>query len=217
MSEFLHHATKDEKRYFKFATIRNPLDYMVTHYLKLKNNHKGQYTNPEQLLVNGGHVTDLHIKQFEFTQQDGVTFPDYMSKFFDQPYNNWFLIGANKLDFVIRFENLQEDYTRVLQLIGLEQHNPVPHVNPTKNKKKRNYAEYYTEELVAKVAQNYGPFMQHWGYEFPAKWNAPKVPQVEIMKFNVKNNIGNTLAPHMLMNPDAPTIKRLKKLADRVL
>ena len=55
--EFLSNATIKEKDYFVFASIRNPLDDIVSIYMKLKSNHGGYYSNSEYFSENGGFVT----------------------------------------------------------------------------------------------------------------------------------------------------------------
>jgi len=47
--EFLRVATDDEKTYFAFSTIRNPLDQAVSRFFKLKTDHKGQFSDPQRI------------------------------------------------------------------------------------------------------------------------------------------------------------------------
>ena len=44
--DFLRIATDDEKRYFVFSGVRNPLDDAVSHYFKLKTDHHSRFSDP---------------------------------------------------------------------------------------------------------------------------------------------------------------------------
>ena len=50
-------------------------------------------------------------------------------------YNNWFLVGYRRFDYVLRYERLAEEYESVISQLGLELVRPLPRVNPTKEKK----------------------------------------------------------------------------------
>src|SRR5690606_30771815 len=77
---FLSRASREEKSYFKFATVRNPLDTAVTDYTKMLGNHKGQFTNPEMLLENGGFITKQHLEEFHFIHANNADFPTFFKK-----------------------------------------------------------------------------------------------------------------------------------------
>ena len=135
MTQFLSSATAEERKYFIFATVRNPLDTAVTDYLKLRHNHKGQYTNPAQRIENGGQVTKRHREEFDFIQNSGADLATFISKYRSGLYNNWFLVGYRRFDYVLRYERLAEEYESVISQLGLELVRPLPRVNPTKEKK----------------------------------------------------------------------------------
>ena len=44
--EFLKIATEEQKKYFVFSGIRNPMDSIISVYSKFVSNHKGKFTNP---------------------------------------------------------------------------------------------------------------------------------------------------------------------------
>lgn len=52
--EFKRIATKQEKSYFVFSTIRNPMDEIVSLYFKLKTDHRGAYSGSKHSLRRGG-------------------------------------------------------------------------------------------------------------------------------------------------------------------
>jgi hypothetical protein len=132
-SEFLKIASAEEKTYCVFSCIRNPLDVAVTVYVKYKTNHKGVYTDPEKTRM---HVLlpRAALRRFNFIRSTGADFPTFLKRFYRFPYNDWSSLSHDKFDFVIRFENLQDDFAKVLELIGVEQKRSLPLVNPTQGK-----------------------------------------------------------------------------------
>ena len=48
--DFEEIATREEKKYFTFTTVRNPLDKMTTIYMRFLTDHDSWYTKKENLL-----------------------------------------------------------------------------------------------------------------------------------------------------------------------
>ncbi len=215
VTQFLGQATPAERRYFKFATVRNPLDATATDYAKLRNNHKGQFTDPAKRIENGGHVTEDHRREFRFIQDNEVDFATFFRKFRARLYNNWFLIGDRHFDFVIRFEDLQKDFSRVLLRLGVEQVAAIPHVNRTQGKEKP-FAEFYTPDIYGLAAACYGPFMRKWNYRLPPSWGEVSIPQTSRLQFALLDGAANSFARFMTLDPDNPIMHRAKKTLDFV-
>jgi predicted acetyltransferase len=55
--DFKKVAKAEERKFFVFAVLRNPMQIAVTVYEKMKANTKGNFTNPELFLEKGGHIT----------------------------------------------------------------------------------------------------------------------------------------------------------------
>lgn len=182
--EFLKVANDKEKEYFVFSCLRNPLDVAVTIYFKFKTNHKGVFTDPKNWKKNGGHLGSLALKRFNFVRNSNVDFPTFFRKFYRLPYDNWSSLAHHRFDFIIRFENLQTDFAKALELIGIEPKGPLPAVNPT-GEKRSDFLSYYTPEIHSQARWVFGPFMQKWGYDFPAEWGDPSVPRSSQMLFDV--------------------------------
>ena len=213
VTQFLGQANEDEKSYFKFATVRNPLDTATTDYAKLKNNHKGQFTNPAMLLENGGHVTSDHLREFDFIQEDGSDFSAFFRKFRSKLYNNWFLVGDQHFEYVIRFERLQEGFSEVLNRLNVEQLEPIPHVNRTKGKEK-SYQEFYAPDIYELAAACYGPFMSKWGYTLPESWGNVSAPLTSRLQFAVIDRSARLISQFTALDPDHPALHRAKKILD---
>lgn len=181
--EFLKIAKPDEKNYFVFSCIRNPLDTIASQYFKRKTNHKGNYTKMERWLGRGRHVRRHALEEFDFVKNTGADFPAFFKKFYKLPYDNWSSLAHKEFDFVIRFENLQDDFAEVLELLGIEQKRPLPLVNKTSEK--QDFLAYYTPEIYEQARRVCGPFMKKWGYDFPPEWGDNSVPWSSQIQFYV--------------------------------
>jgi hypothetical protein len=71
------------------------------------------------------------------------------------------------VDFLGRYENLEDDLNKALAMAGAGRHIEVPRTNVTPNKDNdRNYRSYYTPKTKAQVAEWYQPEIALLGYEF---------------------------------------------------
>ncbi|MEZ5774664.1 MAG: sulfotransferase family 2 domain-containing protein [Hyphomicrobiaceae bacterium] len=81
---------------------------------------------------------------------------------------NWDLYtmkGEICLDFVGRYESLQEDFAHVLERIGLVGRVELPRTNVSKGKTE-DYRSYYDAESREMIARWYAPEIAHFGYAF---------------------------------------------------
>jgi Sulfotransferase family len=179
--EFLATASEEERKYFVFSGIRNPMDMVVSGYLKMKNDHKGRYTNPKEWRRNGGTISDRNLKLYQKVKD--LTFEEYFTRYFKLPYDNWTNVAHNKFDFIIRFENIQEDFSELLRRLNIEQKRELPHKNKTEQKE--NFTSYYTEEIKDRAIFIFGPFLKKWGYEFPKEWQGKNVSPLSFTLFNL--------------------------------
>lgn len=167
--EFLKVATEDEKKYFVFSGIRNPLDDAVSRYFKLRTDHKQRFSGPRtgrKRLLN--RIIDRRM--FSFLQSTDADFAEYFMRNQILPYDRWSSLSHDHLDFIIRFESLTPDFAAALRGIGIEPVRPLPSVNPT-GSRARDYREYYTPRTWKRARRVFGPFMERWGYAFPPEWD----------------------------------------------
>ncbi|MCB0210832.1 MAG: hypothetical protein KDJ52_15950 [Anaerolineae bacterium] len=172
-STFLRNASPEEKDYFVFSCIRNPLDTVVSHYFKLKTSH---WKFDSKKRINSRNILNRfiyrfsHLRQFRFIQDTQADFSTFFLKFYTIPYDNWSSLDHQNFDAIIRFENLSEDFAKVIEQIGLELKRPLPVKNKTSDKKS-DFWSYYSNPAVKKRAKSvFTPFMHKWGYAFPADW-----------------------------------------------
>jgi hypothetical protein len=187
-SDFEAIATKEQKKYFVFSGVRNPLDDAVSLYFKLKTNHREQFSN---MAENKRLITQIvmypTIRRFKYIQRYNPDFSTYFLKFYKLPFSNWSMVAHEKFDAVLRFENLQEDFDQVLHAIGIEPKRPLPVINKTG--KKRDSLSLYNPKAIERAKKVFGPFMQAWGYEFPPEWGDPTIPWLSQVEFKVFNGL----------------------------
>lgn len=172
--EFKKTATKDERTYFVFAVLRNPMEIAITVYEKMKANAKGNFTNPNLFVENGGHITKKQRRAFNFIQNKKATFQQYFNKFFNKPYDNLASLTLDNCDYVIRYENIREDYLTALQKAGVSNPRPLPVANKTAGKGS-DMEIYYTDDIKEKAIFIFGPFLEKYNYSFPESWGEVRV------------------------------------------
>lgn len=173
--DFLKIASHEEKQYFVFAGIRNPLDDAVSLYFKYRSDHKQKFTKLAEKMRKKRRLADYAAAiKFRFIRDTEADFPTYFKQFYKIPYNTWSDLSHKQFDFVIRFENLQEDFATALALIGIDQQRPLPIVNKTSGKE-RDFLSYYTPDIIPRAKRVFGPYMKQWGYEFPREWGDDEV------------------------------------------
>jgi hypothetical protein len=172
-SEFLASATKEEREYFAFSSIRNPLDKSTSSYMKFKNNHRNRYT--DRLKFKGRQaIFDIRDRAtYKKIKNRDISYSEYLQSSII-PYDDISTLDHKKFSFLIRFENLTNDFENALIEIGITPVRNLPMYNNTKNK--QNYLDYYKDEKTKLVAINkFIYFMKYWNYKFPDDWNNPKI------------------------------------------
>ena len=186
--DFIKHANEQEKKYFVFAVLRNPMEMVASQYVKMKNNADGNFTNPKLFKENGGHITKRHRAKFNFIHENSASFQQFFLRFYNKPYDNLSSITLDKCDFVIRYENIEKDYFVVLNKLGIAHPTSLPVVNKTIGKKE-NLSYYYTEEIQKKAVSVFGPFMSSFGYKFPNEWNYVRVRLRDRLYFSILRRV----------------------------
>ena len=130
------------RSYFKFAFDRNPWDRQVSWYLyKTKSKRRA------------AELRALHEEP-----------PPRLR---EQLRASTRIDGALAVDFVGRYESLEDDLNKVLKQIGVKRRLEVPHTNVTPNKdESRGYRTLYTDRTRAIVETWYQPEIALLGYGF---------------------------------------------------
>jgi len=154
----------DPSKYFKFAFIRNPWDRMVSKWFFIQQGfdfqeHYYGHTFRDYILdtenkfklkpceKHSPKITELHNKVSPWD-----TYTDWISN----------EDGEILCDFVGRFENLQVDYNRICDIIGIDK-TILPIINKTD---REDYRIYYDDDMIEVVANKYKKDIKLFKYEF---------------------------------------------------
>ena len=147
--------------YFKFTIVRNPWDRLLSCW-KQKLAVRVKTSCPEDECRFYHNLLGLEFP-------GGLTFAEFVKTLnADNLYadKHWAplysLINLDSVDFIGRFENLQEDFYTICDKIGIPRQK-LSHANSTKHK---HYTEYYDDESREIVAEKYAKDIEYFGYEF---------------------------------------------------
>ena len=182
--EFERVATIEEKKYFVFAVLRNPMEIAITVFEKMKANSKENFTNPELFTENGGHISKKQREKFNYIQKNNATFQEYFLKYHTKPFDNFAGLTLDNCDYIIRYENIAEDYRTALTKAGIENPKDLPVENKTSGKK-NEISEYYTSEIQDRAVFVFGPFLEKYGYKFPENWDNKNIPFSAFVLFRI--------------------------------
>lgn len=183
--DFLKVASEEEKNYFVFSCIRNPMDRVVSLFLKLQN-PTGQF-NKTQYRRSKTISAIVFNKRIRYIQKYNPSFANYFKKFYHLPYDDWSSLDHHRFDFILRFENLNNDFQTLLKKIGLKKVRDLPTINKTASKKV--YVDYFTPDIQKKACKIFGPFMQKFEYEFPSDWITCHLNQWDYLKYKFWSNV----------------------------
>lgn len=131
--------------FFKFAFVRNPFDRFVS-YCSFMTRQGGQFEADPKAVM----------RHF-------VANPPWPHILF-QPQHSFVTDKGGKLlsDYVGRVEEMQQSYDEIAGRIGIATA-PLEHVNSSK---RRDYREYYDDDLVDGVAKLYAKDLELFDYQF---------------------------------------------------
>lgn len=135
--------------YFKFSFVRNPWSLMASWY---------KFRQVEKV-YGMGFKTFLLDYNFNLPTSSGEKswMPDTLVQ-----ADLLFEKGNPLVDFIGKFENLQEDFDEVCDKIRL-QRQQLPHIYKGKHK---HYTEYYDDETREIVAKKYAKDIKYFNYKF---------------------------------------------------
>lgn len=144
------HITQAEfAEFFKFTFVRNPWARLVSEY---------EYR---------GLPRALSFRDFLLRGLPPPGLSDAYRHIIPQANFIFDRNGGQMVDFVGRFERLQQDFDIVCNRLGIAE-STLPHVNASGNTtiRRRKYTEYYDRELADRVAAMYARDIETFGYRF---------------------------------------------------
>jgi len=141
--------------YFVFTFVRNPFSRILSAFNYLKN---GGVNIQDRRIRNRFKLDEIDFKTFVKTNiKDDSINTDHF-----KPQLHYMDYDAKKINFIGKFENLQEDFNIICDKIKIPKQE-LPHKNKSKHK---HYTEYYDDETREIVAEKYAMDIEYFGYEF---------------------------------------------------
>ena len=170
--EFRRQASDDERGYFAFSAIRNPLDDAVSRYFKLKTDHHQRFSDVSRQRHRRPLNSLLDTRMYRYIATTDADFSTFFLHFYRMPFDTWASLDHQSFGSVMRFERLADDFDATLRRIGIEPVRPLPWRNATEGKE-RDLDTVYTPAARRRARRVFGPYMRRWGYEFPPGWDLP--------------------------------------------
>jgi hypothetical protein len=139
---------------YKFSFVRNPFDRLVSCY-----KNKIIEENNSLIQTNYGNLfyKDMPFDEFVYNVSN---IPDLLSdRHFRSQYSYLYYKGKLLVDFIGKFENINEDYKIIKEKYNLTD---LPHIN--KSNEKKNYRDYYSKELIELVSVRYKNDIEKFNY-----------------------------------------------------
>ena len=202
LSEFRQAASPAERAYRVAVSLRHPLDRLYSYFLKLRNDHLGEFSDPGRFVENGGWVTLADRERLAFIRATDGDFGAYLRRFHvgQRPAISQYNWGKRRYDFTIRFERLNEDFHGFLRAMGVEPVRDLPAVNVTEGRE-RDFLGVYPEELRPEIRRVFGPLVREWGYELPASWGSGPLPLACRAQYAALNLAGRALTELLGITP----------------
>lgn len=139
---------------FKFSVVRNPWDMQVSSFHHLHKEHPEAVEGLKDFKDFVRHKLSPDRDPNPHLDVSGTPQMDFLCD----------LHGNILVDDVVRFEDLHDDYERVVRKIGLKSPPALPHKR--KGKRKSDYRTYYDDDTAAIVAESYKADIDQFDYRF---------------------------------------------------
>ena len=150
-------------QYYHFGLVRNPWERLVSWYVMIQETPPKGKNQLWDYVHNNSSTFEEFIKNCTdsiIEDRDGYQY----EKSFVRPQIDYFTDEDSQIivDFIGRFESLQEDFDAVLQKVDLPAHR-LPHLNVTRSK---DYRDFYTSETREIVEYRFKKDIDLFGYTF---------------------------------------------------
>jgi hypothetical protein len=173
LNKFLEQASDEQRNYFKFACIRNPVDRTFSLYNKIKNDHGGEFSILKETRFKNLQAWYFY-RQYLYIKENNASFVQYLKRFYStSPYDDWITLDFSSLDSIIRFEHLNQDFKRTLEQIGIQPIRDLPATNKTV--KSSALSNEISPRDMKDLNQSFGVYLSKMGLEFPDGLGKPEV------------------------------------------
>jgi hypothetical protein len=153
--------------YFKYTFVRNPWDKVVSAYYSpntwfdRRSNHPLLNKLPDNY---GPHNISFSnfVKEILWDENGDPCQPHWVEQY--KFIENFRRQNEKWVNFIGKFENLNKDWGKVCQQIGIDE--KLPYTNKNLIKQKRNYQEYYDDETIEIVRSKYKRDIELFSYTF---------------------------------------------------
>ena len=137
---------KEFKTYFKFAIVRNPWAATIS------------WAAWRDRVIKKNPPDSFSKEKFKYYMNH-----EFRKSFFakKRPETMLFINGDMKMDFIVRFETINEDFEYVYKKLNIT--NKLPHKNRTKHKR---YQEYYNDKMIDMVNDKFKNDIKYFKYNF---------------------------------------------------
>jgi hypothetical protein len=139
-----HLGPREFEKYYTFTFVRNPWDWQVSLYHFM-----------QQTAVHYQHSLISKMSFEEYIDWRCSVEPRSQKRFLVDQH------GQNLIDFVGRFESINQDFSTICENLKIDAE--LPHVNASRRK---NYQESYTTETRRKIAETFAEDIEFFGYSF---------------------------------------------------
>ena len=167
------HNAEHINRYFKFAFVRNLYDLLVSWYHYQPTLKETFNSFKYWIMCNAPSHTEMQrlarlpIDDNLAKDKSLIVIDECLWKLDEHLMQHKWIEETSKdtnskIDFIGRFENIQEDFNIVCDNIGIP-HQKLPHMNKSKHK---HYTEYYDDETRQIVAERFSKDIEMFEYEY---------------------------------------------------
>jgi len=134
--------------YFKFTVVRNPWDRVVSLYLRREG------------IQPSGHISfDEFVERIEYSS-DTCIHPSRHRYQLDWLRDK---DGEINIDYIARFENIEQHWQEIASRLGIEQ--ALPHINRNETRV-RHYTEFYNNNTRQKITDQFAIDIEYFSYSF---------------------------------------------------
>ncbi len=172
--DYFLYRSRYKHDYYSWTFVRNPWDRLFSCYRflihdRIRNNEEPYALSSPSIWrywMYGRHTMALNTMTFEDFVKYIVKTPDWFLDNHFSPQHYFF--DAKKIDFIGRFENYEADMLKLLTIIAPGHRiNRIPKTYQSSNSlEKRNYKDYYTDEMREIVARKYARDIKLFNYQF---------------------------------------------------